>query len=121
MSNDLNCCTGHGRVEVSEVVIVRTAYMELESLEEEEGEVSRIGEVLLINLTGKCPAVRHMLETVEEKAFWDHHLYSIRKRHDEEVMSVMVMEQVLHQVQACPENRPEFLDLRSKIDLLEAL
>lgn len=33
----------------------------------------------------------------------------------------MMMEQVLHQVQACPENRPEFLDLRSKIDLSEAL
>ena len=42
-------------------------------------------------------------------------------RHDEEGMLVMVMEQELHQVQACPENPLEFLDLCSKTDLLRAL
>ena len=45
----------------------------------------------------------------------------MRMRHDEEGMLVMVMEQELHQVQACPENPLEFLDLCSKTDLLRAL
>lgn len=69
MNNDLNCDTGHDRAEVSEGVIVHAAYRELESSEEEEGGMSRVAEALLINLTGKCLAVRRMLETVEEKAF----------------------------------------------------
>ena len=66
-NDDLNCDTGHDRVEVREVVIVCSAYTELESLEEQEVEVYCIAKDLLINLMGKCPVVRHILETGEEK------------------------------------------------------